>query len=116
LKPQKTVKSVAKTIKLDLSVSFEKEGDYFVAYCPALELSSYGKSEASAKKSFDEALEIFIEETVRKGTLLKILLELGWTLRQKPSVLYKPPTIKKPISSRPNSRTIRETVQFPSLA
>ena len=36
------------SIKVELEVLVSKEGDYFVAYCPALELSSYGATEKEA--------------------------------------------------------------------
>ena len=76
--------------RFTLSVRLLNEGDYIVAYCPALELSSYGKNERDARKRFEEALNIFIEETERKGTLEKELLMLGWTLRLKPKMMAQP--------------------------
>ena len=80
-----------KKISVGLEVVFYEEGDYMVAYCPALDLSSFGKDENDAKNSFVDALDIFIEETHKRGTLEKILLDLGWSLRKKPSADYKPP-------------------------
>ena len=32
----------------------------YVAYCPALELSSYGDTEAAAEAAFEESLQFFI--------------------------------------------------------
>jgi predicted RNase H-like HicB family nuclease len=58
-----------KTQKLSVSYYIVREGKYHVAYCPALELTSYGLTVAEAKRAFSEVLEIFIEETERKGTL-----------------------------------------------
>ncbi len=80
-----------KKLHIDVPVMFFREGDHMVAYCPALELSSYGKTEEKAKKAFEQAVNIFFEETERKGTLEKVLLSLGWSLRQKPSCRYEPP-------------------------
>ena len=60
-----------------LTVAIEKDGDYYTAYCPELELSSYGASEPETIESFREALQIFLEETDRKGTFGKILSEIG---------------------------------------
>lgn len=70
---------------------FEEHGS-FVAYCPALELSSYGDDAEDAKKAFDGAMKIFIKETTQKGSLEKYLLKLGWQLQQKPKMIYQPPT------------------------
>lgn len=87
--------AVTKVIEIGVQVLLKKEGRYYVAYCPALELSSYGTTESSAMKSFEEAMQIFLEETDRKGTLEKVLLGLGWTLKQKPIVSYKPPALPR---------------------
>lgn len=76
-------------VKLDLFVV--KEGEQFVAYCPALELSGYGRTKNAAIKSFDIITKDFFEDTSKKGTLEKVLLNLGWTLKRKN---YEPPHIK----------------------
>ena len=82
-----------KNIKVGVNVFILKEDDLFVAYCPALELSSYGETKDEAKESFKQAMHILIEDTQRKGTLEKLLLSLGWTLRLKPNVSYQPPVL-----------------------
>ena len=87
------VKPLTGKYEISVSVLILQEGDYYVAYSPALELSSYGKSVVEAKKSFAQVLKIFVEETERKGTFEKVLLGLGWTLQQKPSFKYQPPEL-----------------------
>lgn len=87
--PQKVRNSINVNIELIL---FEEDG-IWVAYCPALELSSYGDNENEAKQAFEEAMSIFLSETDRKGTLERYLLKLGWQLQQKPKPVYNPPTI-----------------------
>jgi predicted RNase H-like HicB family nuclease len=106
---------MTKIYKIRVSVLIVQEEECFVAYCPALELSSYGKTEAEAKKSFDEAMGIFLEETERKGTLEKVLLALGWTLKQKPSFKYQPPELsyKNLRALRQSKRILRNTVAIP---
>jgi hypothetical protein len=88
---ENSIKTTANTLTIRLYVEMIKEGEYFVAHCPALELSSYGKDEGTAKKRFGEELEIFFEETLQKGTLEKYLLKMGWTLRKRPVPEYTPP-------------------------
>jgi predicted RNase H-like HicB family nuclease len=102
-------------ISVGVSVLILKENNLFVAYCPALELSSYGKTKKEAKENFYDALKIFIEETHKKGTLEKVLLSLGWTLKQKPQISYKPPELTKKISKLSNLITsdFTEQVQLP---
>ncbi len=93
-KDQKIAKS-KNSIKVEVSIIILKENGNFVAYCPALELSSYGDTEQEAREAFEEALEIFLEETTHKGTLEKELLKLGWILQQTPRVNYHPPRISE---------------------
>lgn len=78
-------------VEVNVEVALIKEGDYIVAYCPALELSSFGINEQDAQQAFEEALEIFFEETCELGTLENILLDLGWGLRKRPKIDYQPP-------------------------
>lgn len=70
--------------KDDLRVSIEvmlvKEGDFWVALAPSLRITGYGKTQAEAKKSFAVEAEIFFEETAKRGTLEKLLIEYGWVL------------------------------------
>lgn len=79
------------TIKADVEVLIIKEDETYVAYCPALDLSSYGETEKKALHAFGSALNIFFDEIQRKGTLERILLKLGWSLRQHPQPIYEPP-------------------------
>lgn len=62
---------------------FLKEGDYYIAYTPAFKLSTCGKTFKQAQKRFIEAIDIFIKEVERKGTLKEVLLECGWTKTHK---------------------------------
>jgi hypothetical protein len=79
------------SIQLDVLISVDKSTKLFVAYCPALELSSYAKTQEGAKKAFTEVLQDFIEETHAKGTFDEYLLKLGWQLKRTPHVDYQPP-------------------------
>ena len=81
-----------KKVEVNLDLLLFKEGDYTVAFCPALNLSSFGINEEDAKLAFDEALSIFLEESTSRGSLEKILLDLGWGLRRLPKIRYTPPT------------------------
>jgi len=65
-------------ITVGVNVVVVKEEDQFVVYCPALNLSAYGNTIESAKKRFNEELDIFFEETSIRGTLEKYLLNLGF--------------------------------------
>ena len=76
--------------QVSLPVAILREGEQFVAYTPALDLSTSGDTYEEAKKRFDEAAGIFFEETIQMGTLDEVLLELGW---KKANNAWQPPVI-----------------------
>lgn len=97
------------TVDVSLDVLLIKEGDYIVSYCPALNLSSFGDSEQDAREAFDEALTIFLSDVSKKGTLEKVLLNLGWSLKKFPKISFLPPdsdynSYTKPIQNRFSER------------
>jgi len=65
-------------LEFKLPVSILREDKRFVAYTPALDLSTSGKSYKEAKKRFEEIVTIFFEELIKKGTLEEVLRSLGW--------------------------------------
>lgn len=70
-------------LQFNLQISFLKEGKRFIAYSPALDLSTSGKTLEEAGKHFTEASAIFFEELVRTGTVADVLGELGWQKEKK---------------------------------
>jgi len=44
-----------------LAVIIEREDDWFVAFCPELDLSSQGKSVEEARNNLKEALELYLK-------------------------------------------------------
>ena len=66
------------TFQAVLPVTFLREGDQFVAYTPALDLSTSGGSFEQVKRRFNEVVQIFFEECFNMGTLEGILSDLGW--------------------------------------
>lgn len=84
------------SIKLGVNVIFFQDGEYIIAYSPELDLSTYAKTKTIAQKRFNEAVEIFLETAIEKNSLYDQLLELGWTVRKKPTAKYIPPKAKVP--------------------
>ncbi len=74
-----------------LTVNFYREGDKFIAYSPALDISTYGNSFKEAKKKFEDLADIFIDETIKMGTLNEVLKGLGWRRVSGPKPHWKPP-------------------------
>lgn len=64
-----------------LPVTIFREGDAFVAYTPALDLSSVGDSLEEAQRNFSEAAKLFVETCIEKGTLDDVLADMGWVKR-----------------------------------
>ena len=77
-------------ISFSLPVTIFREGDAFVAYTPALDLSSAGKTEEDAKRMFAEAVETLFEELSEIGSLDSVLKDLGWT---KSNGNFQPPKV-----------------------
>ena len=94
---------IRKKIAAQVSVCFMKEKESFVAYSPALDLSTCGRTLEEAKKNFLEALDIFFEDCTEMGTLDKVLESLGW--EKKGRKQWLPPI---PVHE--------ETVSLPDLA
>jgi len=64
---------------ISLRIEIFKEEDAYVALAPELNVSSFGETIEDAKRSIKEALEAFIEESERMGTLETILEESGFS-------------------------------------
>ena len=101
--------------ELRLAVMLVKEGDYIVAYCPALELSTHGENEQEAKEFFEDAVNEFLKDTMESGTLERCLLEYGWSLKKGE---YEPPRIEEKIdfSQYHDYKIISERITLPEYA
>jgi predicted RNase H-like HicB family nuclease len=87
---EETEKDMKKIIDVKLQVIIKKEGNKYIAYSPALDLSTCSEDVEEAKRRFSEAVEIFFEEIGKDGTAVKVLTELGW---EKVDGSLKPPTV-----------------------
>ena len=68
-------------MKLDFRIEIFKEDKLYVAVAPELNVSSFGNTKKEAKASLKEAVELFLEECRRMGTLDDVLIEAGFNLR-----------------------------------
>lgn len=105
-----TLTTVAVTVEVLL---MPDESGQIVAYCPALEVSSYGDDEADARAAFAEALDISLESSAEKGTLDQWLLALGWRICKKPVPTYDPPRLPLDVLNQPRQRIMPWLVQLP---
>ena len=80
---------------MNLQVQFLKHGKRVIAYSPALDISTVGKSQAEAKKRFGELTHIFLKEIIDAGTDGDVLSELGWSRgRHNKNVSWQPPAVR----------------------
>ncbi|BBD55375.1 type II toxin-antitoxin system HicB family antitoxin [Planktothrix agardhii] len=63
---------------IEVRLEIFQEGNFYVALCPDLDVSSFGETLEEAKQSVQEALEAFFEECEIMGTLSIVLEEAGF--------------------------------------
>ena len=74
-------------ISFCLSCTVKREAkDRWVTGCPALDVYSQGKTEEKAKQSLKDAIELWVEDCIERGTLDEALQEVGFS-KVHPSVL-----------------------------
>ena len=77
-------------LSFNLPVLITKQNKRFVAYTPALDISTSAKTEKGVKKRFSDLVGIFLEEIIEEKTVDDVLSELGWKKIQKQ---WAPPKI-----------------------
>ena len=76
----------------------KKKGNWFVAHCPPLDVTTQGKTLEEAKNNLIEASQLFMISCLERGTLDQALKELGFV----------------PLSGSPKQQSIPEnSFQFP---
>tara|TARA_R110002049_G_scaffold162031_1_gene327655 strand:+ start:10900 stop:11295 length:396 start_codon:yes stop_codon:yes gene_type:complete len=75
-------KNNAGKVKINLLlIHFKDESNIHFIYSPHLDLTGYGHNLKDAKKSFEIVFEDFVDYTLKKKSLGKILTDLGWELK-----------------------------------
>ena len=80
----------ANKLLFNLPVVITKQNKRFVAYTPALDIATSGKSQKEVRARFVELANIFFEEIIAAGTVNDVLSELGWRKVQKK---WSPPQV-----------------------
>jgi predicted RNase H-like HicB family nuclease len=66
-------------ISLDLQCTLRRDArTRWVAGCPALDVYSQGRDESDARSSLEEAITLWVESCLERGTLDEALRELGF--------------------------------------
>ena len=70
------------SVKVNLFlIHFQDDNKVHFIYSPHLDLTGYGNNFSDAKKSFEIVFEDFVDYTLTKETLGKVLSSLGWGLK-----------------------------------
>lgn len=64
--------------KVRVPVAVKKDGKWFIASCALLDVHSQGQSKEDAIHNLVEALQLFIESCLERGTLDQVLKECGF--------------------------------------
>ena len=94
---------------MKVSVVQFKEGNAFIVYCPALDLSGYGLSDREAKQSFKTVLLEYIRYADNKGTLNDDLKSHGWVRLKPKSPSMIPPAMTELLATNENFNRIFNT-------
>lgn len=65
-------------MKIIYNVEIWKEGKMYVSHASAFDVASCGKTQNEARKNIEEAVELFLEEAKKMGTLKEILKEASF--------------------------------------
>ena len=68
-------------IKLDIQLRAfvrRETRNRWIAVCPKINVATQGTSEADAKRCLDEAVELWFEDCIERGTLQEALRECGF--------------------------------------
>ena len=74
---------------VQVDVIMYKDGKYYVAFIPALNLTSHSTKEKTAIDDLDDAVKMFFEYWTDSGRLDEKLLALGWKPQKTPKAIKK---------------------------
>ncbi|NQT27118.1 type II toxin-antitoxin system HicB family antitoxin [candidate division KSB1 bacterium] len=82
--------SIEMSLKFRLPLTIKKEDGVFISCCPILDVYSQGYTEKEARDNLKEALVMFLESCIERGTLDTILKECGFKLSHEETLSTKP--------------------------
>jgi predicted RNase H-like HicB family nuclease len=102
------------TVNTNLELYLFKEGQMYIAYCPAIDISAYGKSENEARASFDEALSAHLTYCIDKNTLADDLKAHGWQMAKGKEM--KTPTVEQQLICNEQLRSIVFSKEYKKIS
>ncbi len=109
-----------------LLIHFKDENNIHFIYSPHLDITGYGNTLREAKASFEIVLNDFIDYTIKKKTLTKVLKKLGWQMagnEKKPKKIVAPGIASvisendyvSDIFDKYTTKTFHQNVEIPAL-
>lgn len=99
-----------------LDVYLFMDGDSYIAYSPALDLSGYGESEQAAKDSFSIVINQYIAYGVARRTLVKDLRAHGWRVRSLKQHKMSAPSFETMLQNNDTFKDILENKEYRKVA
>jgi predicted RNase H-like HicB family nuclease len=75
---EKGIMKVSVQAEFKLFGVIKRQGDWYIAHCPPLDVTTQGRTFDEAKKNLSEASQLFIVSCLERGTLDQALKELGF--------------------------------------
>ena len=75
--------------RIKLKTEFFEEDGQIIGIAPEINVSSFGSDLADAKRSLQEAVELWLEGCIEMGTLEQVLEEEGFTQSQDGSWVHR---------------------------
>mgnify|MGYP000945612777 CR=1 FL=1 len=101
-----------KNIDVKLTIILFKEDETHLVFCPALNLTGYGATEAEAMQSFDVMINEYFHYTTNKNTLSKDLKNLGWKILKNLRKPATPPNMSYLLSTNEDFKRIFDNYDY----
>lgn len=75
----------------------KKEGDWYVSECHSLPVTSQGRTDTQAMANLMEAIQLFVESCLDRGTLEQVLIKHHWKPTLRPPRDVPPGTFALPV-------------------
>ena len=95
-------------------IMFEEDGSQ-IMYCPALDISGYGKNAKDAHQSFEISLSEFFQYTLNKNTFKEVLSGMGWTVKKSKHKPMYPPDMSELLQKNDNFNRIFNNYDFKKM-
>ena len=104
-----------KMIDVNLQIIIFTEDDTHIIFCPALNLTGYGETEAEAMESFKTVLNEYFTYTNNKKTLVKDLRMMGWEIKKNLKKPATPPAMSQLLNTNDDFKNIFDNYDYKKM-